>query len=99
MRQGFDILARRYRCRSGEIDVIAFESDVLVFVEVKTRMSRDYGEPWEFVNWKKQQSFRSAAEQFIAGHDLGAYSYRFDIVAVLEPEEADGEVVLYKNAF
>jgi putative endonuclease len=94
LRQGFDILARRYRGRSGELDVIAFEKDTLVFVEVKTRSSSEFGEPWEFVDWRKQQSLRRTAEEFIADHNLGQYAYRFDIVSVLGKE-----VSLCRNAF
>jgi putative endonuclease len=94
LRQGFDVLARRYRCRVGELDIIALERDVLVFVEVKMRSSRDFGEPWEFVDWRKQQILRRAAEEFIADHDMGQYAYRFDIVSVV-----GGEVELFRNAF
>jgi len=94
LRQGFDILARRYRGRSGELDIIALESNTLVFVEVKTRASRDFGEPWEFVDWRKQQILRRTAEEFIADHDMGQYAYRFDIVSVL-----GNEAELFRNAF
>jgi putative endonuclease len=99
LRQGFDILARRYRGHSGELDVVAFEKETLVFVEVKTRSSRDFGEPYEFVDWQKQQILRRVAEQFIADNDLGNYAYRFDIVAVLIPAGKDPEVQLFRNAF
>ena len=94
LRLGFDILARRHRNRSGELDLVAFEGDTLVFVEVKTRSSRQFGEPWEFVDWRKQQILRRTAEQFIADYDLGQYAYRFDIVSVLG-DKAD----LFRNAF
>ena len=94
LKQGFDVLARRYRSRSGELDIIAYEGDTLVFVEVKTRSSREFGEPWEFVDWQKQQILRRAAEDFIAEHDLGQYTYRFDIVSVLGTE-----ATLFRNAF
>jgi putative endonuclease len=94
LRQGFDILARRYRGRSGELDIIALEQDTLAFVEVKTRSSRKFGEPWEFVDWQKQQILRRTAEDFIADHDLGRYAYRFDIVSVL-----GDKVELFRNAF
>ncbi len=94
LRQGFDILARRWQAHSGELDIIAFECETLVFLEVKTRRTGDYGEPWEFVDWQKQQILRRAAEQFIADHDLGKYSYRFDIVSVV-----GNEATLYRNAF
>jgi putative endonuclease len=94
LRNGFDILARRYRSRSGELDLIAFEGETLVFIEVKTRSSRTYGEPWEFVDWQKQQILRRSAEAFIADHDMGKYAYRFDIVSVIGKEAA-----LYRNSF
>ena len=94
MKQGFDILARRFRSRSGELDIIAYEGDTLVFIEVKTRSSAEFGEPWEFVDWQKQQILRRTAENFIADHDLGQYAYRFDIVSVLGTE-----ATLFRNAF
>ena len=94
LRQGFDILARRYQGRSGELDVIAFDKGELVFIEVKMRSSDAFGEPWEFVDWRKQQILRRTAEEFIADHDLGQYAYRFDIVSVL-----GDKVELLRNAF
>jgi putative endonuclease len=94
LRQGFDILARRYQGRSGELDVIAFDKDELVFVEVKTRGTEAFGEPWEFVDWRKQQILRRTAEEFIVDHDLGRYPYRFDIVSVV-----GDKVELLRNAF
>jgi putative endonuclease len=94
LKQGFDILARRHRNRSGELDIVALERDTLVFVEIKTRSSGEFGEPWEFVDWRKQQILRRTAEQFIADYDLGQYAYRFDIVSVLG-EKAE----LFRNAF
>jgi putative endonuclease len=99
MRQGFDILARRYQGRYGELDIVAFEQETLVFIEVKTRASLDFGEPHEFVDWQKQQTLRRTAEQFIADNNLVDYSYRFDIVSVLIPKAAKQQVSLYRNAF
>jgi putative endonuclease len=99
MKQGFDILARRFRARRGEIDLIALEGSMLVFVEVKTRASREFGDPWEFVGWEKQQSLQLAAEEFIARYNLGQYAYRFDVVAVIAPGTRSQEVALYRNAF
>jgi putative endonuclease len=99
IRLGFDILARRFQARRGEIDLVAFEGSILAFIEVKTRASRDYGDPWEFVDWEKQQSLRLAAEEFIARYDLGQHTYRFDIVSVIAPGTGRQEVILYRNAF
>jgi putative endonuclease len=94
LRQGFDILARRYQGRTGELDLIAFEQEILVFLEVKTRSSRHYGDPWEYVDWQKQQILRRTAEEFIADWNLENFSYRFDIVSVV-----GNEVALFRNAF
>ena len=99
MSKGFDILARRYRGSSGELDIVAFEKETLVFVEVKTRSSLRFGEPWEFVDWKKQHFIRRAAEEFIAVHKMDKYTYRFDIVSVVIPEGSKVEVRLFRNAF
>ena len=99
LKQGYDILARRFRGRSGELDLVAIEADALVFIEVKTRASRAFGDPWEFVDWEKQQILRRTAEEFIALHDLGQLSYRFDIVSVVAPGTGLEEVTLYRNAF
>jgi len=99
MRQGFDILCRRYSRGSGEIDIIAFEEDLLVFIEVKTRSSSRFGEPWEFVDWRKRHILRQTADSFIAEHDLGGFAYRFDIVSVILDNKGCKEVLLLRNAF
>jgi len=99
LRQGFDVLARRFKGRFGEIDLVAFEGETLAFIEVKTRESSEFGEPWEFVDWEKQQKLRLTAEDFIARYDLGRYTYRFDIVSVIAPGTTLEKIDLYRNAF
>ena len=99
LRQGFDVIARRYRGRGGEIDLIAFEGPLLVFIEVKTRGSRDFGDPSEFVDWEKQRSLKAAAAELIARSDLGGLAFRFDIVAVVAPATEQEEISLFRNAF
>ena len=94
LKNGFDILARRHKNRAGELDIIAFEQSTLVFIEVKTRTSSKFGEPWEFVDWQKQKILFNAAEEFIAENDLGQYAFRFDIVSVVGKEAQ-----LFRNAF
>jgi putative endonuclease len=99
MKRGFDILARRFHARRGELDLVALEGSVLVFIEVKTRASKEFGDPWEFVDWEKQQSLQFAADEFIARYDLGQYAYRFDVIAVIAPDTQGQEIALYRNAF
>ena len=99
MRLGYDILARRFRGRGGELDIVAFDGPVLVFVEVKARAGSAFGEPWEFVDWWKKQKLRRAAEEFIVRHDLGHYAWRFDIVSVVAPGEPSERIDHLRDAF
>lgn len=99
MRLGYDILARRYRAGAGELDLVAYDGVVLVFVEVKARAARDFGEPWEFVDWRQQQRLKLAAAEFIAAHDLGACAWRIDVVSVLAPGTPAEEITLLRDAF
>ncbi len=99
MKQGYDILARRYQARCGEMDMVALEGGMLVCVEVKTRATAAFGDPWEFVDWQKQQSLRSALEEFVARYDLGQYTYRFDVVSVVAPGTSHEQITLFRNAF
>ena len=99
MRQKYDILARRFRGRRGELDIVMLDRGTLSFVEVKTRSSRDFGEPFEFVDWEKQQKLRMTAEDFISRYDLGHYGYRFDIVSVVAPGTIFEEITHYREVF
>lgn len=97
--RGYDVLARRFQARHGEIDIVAFEGDTLVFIEVKTRTSSRFGEPWEFVDWEKRRRLESAAAEYVARFDLGACAWRFDIVSVIAGGGRKGEISLHRNAF
>ena len=99
IRIGYDVLTRRFPGRWGEIDIVAYEEETLVFVEVKARGTRKYGEPWEFVDWQKRQTLLWVAEEFIGRYDLGDRSYRFDIVSVVSPGQINEEITLLRNAF
>ena len=80
---GYEILERNYRCRAGEIDLIAKDHDFLVFVEVKYRSNRRYGSPCEAVDHRKQKRISNAAAFY-----LRRYGYpmdqpcRFDVAQV-----------------
>lgn len=78
---GHRILARRFRCRSGEIDIIASKRDLIVFVEVKARTSLK--DAVDSVGFHNQNRIRNAADYWISKQNhLTSFSYRFDIVAV-----------------
>jgi len=77
---GFRVVASQYRIPAGEIDLIAWEGDVLVFVEVKARASD--APPEDAVGWRKQQRVIRAAHSYLARYGLQDRSYRFDVLAV-----------------
>lgn len=79
--QGFTILARNYRKLYGEIDIIATKSDVVAFVEVKTR-TYHYLNPAEIITPSKQKKIAMTAHSFIASHDYHDKVYRFDVAFV-----------------
>ena len=81
--QGYHILARNYRCRLGEIDLIAQDGDYLVFCEVKYRKNKAYGYPSEAVTLSKQRTIRLVAQWYLKdSHCEGTY-FRFDVIAIL----------------
>lgn len=83
-KRGLRVLARGYRTARGEIDLIARERDTLVFVEVKTRRT---GVPAEAVTSEKQRRLTLAALHFLKRHHLLECRSRFDVVAIVWPED------------
>ena len=80
---GLRVLDRNWRCRDGELDIVAREGDALVFCEVKTRRGVGYGHPVEAVTPVKQRRLRVLAQRWLAAHDENAPDLRFDVVGVL----------------
>jgi putative endonuclease len=80
---GLRLLDRNWRCREGELDLVAREGDALVFCEVKTRRGTGYGQPVEAVGRAKQRRLRTLAQRWLAAHDEHAPELRFDVVGVL----------------
>jgi len=78
-KKGIEILKRNYSCRVGEIDIIARDGETYVFCEVKTRNRSDYGNPAEFVDYKKQERIIKTALYYTMRDDL---DMRFDVVEV-----------------
>lgn len=81
-RRGYCILEQNYRCRHGEIDLVAEEGQDLVFVEVKTRRGAAYGLPEEAVTARKRQKLREVASYYLDAHSCSERSWRIDVVAV-----------------
>jgi len=96
--RGYSILHRRYRTRYGELDIVAQDGGVLVFVEVRARGSGRFGHPAESVTVQKQRRVAAMAESYLGLEGTGERVCRFDVVAV----EADTEpprVTVYPDAF
>lgn len=81
-RRGYAIVARNYRGRHGEIDLVALDRGVLVFVEVKTRAQSLFGTPVEAVDRHKQKQIVKVAREFVREHRLHDRQIRFDIVGL-----------------
>ena len=84
---GYDILNRNYRVRTGEIDLIACKGNYIVFIEVKFRTGLSFGAPSESVNVAKQQKITHTALHYIAANNLDSQDFRFDVVEVLQNDE------------
>jgi len=80
---GYRILERNYRCLFGEIDIVAEEGDVLVFVEVKSRRSTAYGDPQLAVGPRKQKKISLIAMHYLGERRRGHCPARFDVLSVL----------------
>jgi putative endonuclease len=96
---GFRILERGFRTRAGEIDLIAFEGETLVFVEVKTRRSLTYGTPAESVNARKQARIRRVAALYLGRRPAWDPPVRFDVVEVVVRPGGRARIRLLRDAF
>ena len=98
-RRGYELLAHSYRCRFGEIDLIARKGGTVCFVEVKLRSSVQFGLPREAVTARKQERLRKTALFYLSEHELDCPA-RFDVAEIY----ADGEggparIEYWENAF
>lgn len=98
-RQGYEILARRFRTRLGEIDIVAREGDILVFIEVKARRTTRFGEPVEAVDWRKRQTIARLAAEYVLRHSIGNASCRFDVVSIVFGDGLRPRVAIVRDAF
>lgn len=94
MSQGYEVVEYNFRCRMGEIDLIAIDGEYLVFCEVKYRAGAAKGHPAEAVGIRKQQVISKCAAYYLMMRQLSGILCRFDVVSV-EGEE----ITLIKNAF
>lgn len=96
--RGYRIVETNWRCRGGEIDLIAEKDGVLSFVEVKLRSGLSHGLPREFVTAKKQEKLRTAALHYLSAHG-GDVPARFDVAEVYADNGAAARIEYIENAF
>ena len=89
-KNGYHILETNYRCPEGEIDIIAQHEDTLVFVEVRTKTSRQFGSPEESITPAKMERLRAVAAHYGQNHDNLPASWRIDVVAIELDTERTG---------
>jgi putative endonuclease len=98
-RRGYAILDRRYRTRSGELDIVARDGGVLVFVEVKTRASSRYGAPSDALTPAKCRQVAAMAADYLVRRRPRAHGCRFDVVAVTFDDTGRPAIEVIPNAF
>lgn len=81
--QGFVLLERNFRCRLGELDIVARDGDTLVFVEVRSRASGGYGDPLETVNARKQKRLARVAQVYLSRRRPKFSGCRFDVIGIV----------------
>lgn len=97
--KGYRILATNYRCREGEVDIVARQDDFLVFVEVRTRTSHNFGSPEESVTAAKKGRLIATALHYRQGHYNMPASWRIDFVGImLDPKGGPHRIDHIPNA-
>jgi len=96
--KGYTLLERNWRCNRAEIDLICKQAETLIFIEVKTRSTTDFGTPDAFVTPRKKRLLAGAATAYMeqVGHE---WEMRFDIISVVLRTGQSPEVVHYEDAF
>jgi len=97
-RAGYRILERNFKCPFGEIDIVAKDRDTVVFVEVKSRRSEEYGDPQVAVGLEKQKRISKISLKYLEEKHLYPCDARFDVVAI-KMLPGGNKVELIQNAF
>ena len=98
-RKGYRILETGFRCREGEIDIIAQQKDYLVFIEVRTKSSLRFGTPEESITQKKKEKLITSASTYISTHQNIPSLWRIDVVAIeIDQKGKPKRIELIENA-
>lgn len=79
-KEGFSLLEKNFYCKYGEIDIILRKSDLIVFVEVKQRSSKNFGTGFDAISYTKQKKMYLTAQNFLYRNSLENFNFRFDAV-------------------
>lgn len=96
-KKGYKIKERNFRTRFGEIDIVGYDKDILVFVEVKTKIGHDFGEPEEMINKTKLSKVKKMGEVYLQNNNLDV-SCRVDVVAIVLDEDMKVERIDHYEA-
>ncbi len=97
--RGYSLIARNFTCALGEIDLVARDGDVLVFVEVKTRRSLEKGDPADSVTRRKRWQIVKSAQFYLKRYGADDSPCRFDVVSVFMPSGGEPQIDLIPDAF
>ena len=97
--EGYRIRALNYYTKKGEIDIIAQEKQVIVFIEVRTLSSEKHGEAFSTVNQSKRQRLTRTAHEYLNKYNLGERDWRFDFISVVIGDDGIPRVELTRDAF
>ncbi|HEX4568403.1 MAG TPA: YraN family protein [Vicinamibacterales bacterium] len=97
--RGYAILARRYRSRHGEIDIVCNDRGTIVFVEVRARSTHECGLASESITRQKMRRITACAVDYLSRHHLSNRPCRFDVVAIENAFGPNSLVTVYANAF
>ena len=95
----FRILERNFRCKAGEVDIVARDGKTLVFVEVKARKNEAYGPPQLAVTAFKQRQISKAALVWLAKNKMENSAARFDVIAILMADHEVPQIEHIRDAF
>ena len=99
-KQGYTLLEKNFRCKLGEIDLIAKDRHMVVFLEVRTKTSTAYGPAYNSVTPHKQRQVKRVALFYIAQHNLVNTQFRFDVIGItLNQESGEYQLDQIQNAF
>ena len=99
-KNGYKILQRNYRCKTGEIDIVGYDRGTITFIEVKTRFSEVYGPPELAVTDGKKRQIIKVALHYVAEKKIEGFDLRFDVVSIFYPPvDKYPTITLFKNAF